>query len=66
MKASWRTTAAGIVAILVAVLGAAQTLLDNDPKTNPDWISVGAAMTAGVGLLNARDNKVTSEEAGAK
>lgn len=66
MKASWRTTAAGIVAILVAVLGAATPLLDTDPATNPDWTSVSAAIAGGLGLIFARDNKVTSEEAGAK
>ena len=66
MTASWRTTTAGIIAIVISVLGAAQTLLDNDPKTNPDWPSLIAAFTAGAGLLNARDNKVTSEQAGAK
>lgn len=66
MTASWRTTSAGVLAIVASVLGAAATLLDSDPKTNPDWPALIAAFTAGAGLLNARDNKVTSEQAGIK
>ena len=63
---SWRTATAGIVAILAAITSAAQLLLDNNPATNPDWTAVLAAIMAGVGLITARDNKVTSEQAGAK
>lgn len=64
--ASWRTTILGIVTILGAVVDVLKTLLDGDPVTNPDWPIVWVAITAGWGLLVARDNKVTSEEAGAK
>jgi hypothetical protein len=66
MKTSWRTTAAGAIAIVVAVLGVAGAMIDGDDKTQPDWASFGAAVMAGVGLLAARDNKVSSEDAGAK
>jgi anti-sigma-K factor RskA len=64
-NASWRTTAAGICAIIVAVATAAGAMFDTDAATNPDWGSTVAAVLAGIGLLAARDNKVTSEQAGA-
>ena len=63
---SWKTSAAGIAAILVALGGAVQVLFDGNPATNPDWNVTVAAVLAGVGLMTARDNKVTSESAGAK
>lgn len=66
MLKSYRTTLMGIVAILSAIVSAATPLLDTDPATNPDWTSVSAAIAGGLGLIFARDNKVTSEEAGAK
>jgi len=55
-----------VAAILVAVAGAVQLLTDADPSTQPDWNSVVAAVAAGVGLILARDNSVTSKKAGAK
>ena len=63
---SWRTTTAGIAAIVAALATAAVALFDADPLTTPDWGAVGAAFMAGDGLLAARDNKVSSEQAGAK
>jgi hypothetical protein len=63
---SWRTTTAGIAAIVAALATAVVALFDADPLTTPDWGAVGAAFMAGVGLLAARDNKVSSEQAGAK
>jgi predicted aconitase with swiveling domain len=63
---SWRTTTSGVIAILLAFGAAAQALIDGNPATNPDWAAVGAAVMAGIGLLTARDHKVTSEQAGAK
>ena len=61
-----RTTITGILAILAALAGAGQALFDGNAATNPDWATVGAAVMAGVGLLTARDNKTSSEAAGAK
>jgi hypothetical protein len=63
---SWRTTVAGIGAMLVAIGGAISATFDNDPATVADWTAVIAACIAGFGLLFARDNKVSSEKAGAK
>lgn len=63
---SWRTTLAGIGAILVAVGSAVTAIFDNDPATVADWGAVTAAVIAGIGLIMARDNKVSSEQAGAK
>jgi hypothetical protein len=41
-------------------------MFDADPLTVPDWGAVVAAIIAGIGLISARDNNVTSEQAGAK
>lgn len=59
---SWKTTASGVSAIIAAVAGAAQLMLDNNPATNPDWTAVIAAVTAGFGLVFARDNDKRSED----
>jgi len=64
--ASWRTTGLGACTIVAAVAAAGKALLDGDASTNPDWGTTVAAITAGIGLILARDNKVTSEQAGAK
>lgn len=63
---SWKTTTGGVAAIIIAISGAVQLLTDGDALTNPDWNSVVAAVVAGVALIAARDNNVTSEKAGAK
>lgn len=63
MGSSWRTTTAGIGAILIAVGSALGAQFDSDPATVADWGAVIAAVIAGIGLLFARDNKVTSEQA---
>lgn len=64
-RKSWKTTAAGIAALLALIGNAAAALLDDDPETNPDWNSLGVAFVA-VGSMFARDNNVSSEESGAK
>ncbi len=66
MNGSWKTSAAGIGAILVAVGSALTAMFDADPATIPDWGAVVAAVIAGIGLLAARDNNVSSEAAGAR
>jgi uncharacterized membrane protein YhiD involved in acid resistance len=66
MTKSWKTSAAGIGAILVAVGSALSSMFDNNPATVADWGAVVAAVIAGIGLLAARDNSVSSEDAGIK
>lgn len=63
--ASWRTTVTGILAILAAVATVMKAEMDGDPLTVPDWGAAVAATLAGIGLIAARDNGVTSEQAGA-
>jgi hypothetical protein len=63
---SWKTTATGILSILAVLASAGVALLDGNPTTNPDWAVIAAAVMAGLGLIAARDNGVTSEQAGAK
>lgn len=63
--ASWRTTILGFLALSGAVVQFGTALLDGDPSTVPDVDTVLLAL-AGAGLMAARDNKVTSEQAGAK
>lgn len=54
---SWKTTVAGVAALLFA---AALALQDS-----PNWEAIAALAAGGFGLVFARDNDVTSEEAGA-
>lgn len=63
---SWKTTGAGVAAIIVAVGAALTALTDGDATTNIDLASLLAAVIAGVGLIMARDNDKSSEEVGAK
>lgn len=60
---SWKTTMAGVLSIVVAVGSAAVAWLKTG--TFPDLGAVIAAVTAGVGLIVARDNDKTSEQVGA-
>jgi len=63
MKKSWKTSAGGI-ATIIGGLCAAFTLWSQDNKS--EAISTGlAAVATGFGLLSARDNNVTSHDAGA-
>ncbi len=65
MNKSWRTSlfgVGGVVAIVGSVLNA---LFDGDPATTVDWVTVCAGLAPAIGLLFARDNRVSSEQAGA-
>lgn len=59
---SWKTTAAGLAAVLSALAHIADGIANGKPI---DWTVSIAGITSGIGLLFARDNKVTSEQAGA-
>ena len=63
---SWKTTAAGVVAFIAAASTQVSAMIDGDPLTNPEWGVVIASFMVLVGLFSARDNGVTSEQAGAK
>lgn len=52
---NWKTTLAGVGAILVAVGGALKALFDGDPSTNIDITATVAAVTVGFGLIAAKD-----------
>lgn len=58
MFLSWKTTAAGIAAILTAI-GSGLASLANGEGISADTI---AALAAGIGLLMARDNRVTDRD----
>ncbi len=59
MVKNWKTTFMGIGTIIVALIGVAMSLLDGNPTTNPDWTITIAALTAGWGLIMAKDSGVT-------
>lgn len=63
---SWRTSMAGLFAGLTILIGQASALVDSDPKTNLDLSIVTATVAAIIAAFSARDNKVTSEQVGAK
>ena len=54
-----KTTLAGIGSILAAVGFALKAIFDGDPATNVDIGATIAAVTAGVGLIAAKDAKPT-------
>jgi hypothetical protein len=54
-----KTTLAGIGSILAAVGFALKAIFDNDPTTNIDLGATIAAVTAGIGLIAAKDAKPT-------
>jgi hypothetical protein len=60
-KKSWLTTLFGIIAAAAGILATSST----DPKTKEIATQVGL-VSAGLVGINARDNKVSSEDAGAK
>ena len=63
---SWKTTTLGILSGLGIIATQVSYLLDNDAATTFSFEAVIAALgIMGIGIF-ARDNKVTSEQAGAK
>lgn len=67
MKKSWKTTLAGILAIVGAgITMIANPILDGNPDTVPQIAEFFSIAAAGLVGLFARDNDVTSREAGAE
>jgi len=62
---SWKTSVAGILAILAAIVGVLQTGLGEAGWSAVDWNVALAAISVGVGMLFARDNDKNSEAVGA-
>lgn len=63
---SWRTTLCGVLMIVSSAISLiAMPLLDADPLTVANYEAFVAAVIAGIGLIAARDNGVSSEAAGA-
>ena len=54
---SWKTTVAGICAIIAAVAGAVHGVLVGGVV---DWTSCMSAVMAGIGLISAKDKNVTN------
>lgn len=65
IKGSWKTTAAGFLTLTATLISAAVAVLDENPATTINVEEVLGAIT-GIGLMFARDNSVSSEDAGAK
>lgn len=63
---SWRTSLAGILLIAGTIFTGASALLDNKPETTINFDASAAAIVAGLALLSARDNRVSSEDVGIK
>lgn len=63
---SWKTTLAGIGTILVPLGAALTAQFDGDPNTVANWGLVVTVAIGAIGLMLARDNDVSSEQAGAK
>lgn len=59
---SWKTTLTGLLTIIAALGHVAESILNGKPI---DWTVAITGFTTGAGLLAARDNKVSSEAAGA-
>lgn len=66
MNKSWKTTLAGLGALLAVLGPAINAQFDGKPETVPQWdLVLSAAFACAVGLF-ARDNDKSSEQVGAK
>lgn len=63
---SWRTTVAGWLAFIAAAAPEVMAMIDSDPETVASWTLATPLFFAAIALTFARDNGVSSENAGAK
>jgi hypothetical protein len=62
---SWKTTAAGIAALLAVIATAVAAYLDGDAATTAEWGAVVTAVFVSLGFVASRDNDKSSESVGA-
>jgi hypothetical protein len=62
LPASWRTSLGGLIVFLGVLSTELSTLIDEDPKTNPNIGLVVAAFGAAFGFGSARDKGVSTEQ----
>jgi hypothetical protein len=65
MKASWKTTAAGVAALVAVLATAIAAHFDDDPATIAEWGGVITAVLVALGFAASRDNDKSSEDVGA-
>lgn len=63
---SRKTTIGGIAVLLGAAVMVLRAVASKDGIASLDWGAMIASVSAGIALIKARDNDVTSEQAGAK
>jgi hypothetical protein len=67
-KKSWKTTACGVLGIIIAVCMGAKAQLDGDPETSLNFgeiITAVGVFIPSVAAIFARDNDKSSEDVGA-
>lgn len=62
-QGSWRTTSAAVLLAVSSIFIEISYMLDDDDKTNVNFARIMSEVAIMYGLLNARDDKVTSEQA---
>ena len=63
---SWKTTVAGVAAIISTIGLALKAIFDGDPSTVVNWNVFVTSLVSGIGLIMARDNNKSSEDVGVK
>jgi hypothetical protein len=62
---SWKTTVAGIAALVAVIATAITAHFDSDPATVAEWGGVVTAIFVAAGFVASRDNDKSSEAVGA-
>ena len=63
---SWKTSACGLAALVLAAWGSVPVAMDDDPLTKVDYTNTGALLGLAIAAMFARDNDKSSEDVGAK